>query len=173
MNQGFKRDSKWRTNSTKYQFLQFIWQFQIAAKSTSPDMTTVLHARPSGRFIEKQSNLRRKKLYRTNQDCNFLEGVKSWWTSVKDELCAIRCYPFLWFVFNWPASALWDSCIIGRYFSYLSFLLHDKIFKNGPSQIWGRQPLKNFTRSILASFIPIYFKQIRTIAVFYSSHGNA
>ena len=42
--------------------------------STGPDMTAVLHAWPYGRFIEIQSNLRRKKLYRTNQGSNCLGG---------------------------------------------------------------------------------------------------
>ena len=37
-------------------------------------MTTVFHAWPYGRFIEIQSNLRRKKLHRTNQGSNFLGG---------------------------------------------------------------------------------------------------
>ena len=37
-------------------------------------MTTVFHAWPCGRFIEIQSNLRRKKLHRTNQGSNFLGG---------------------------------------------------------------------------------------------------
>ena len=40
-------------------------------------MTTAFHARVYGRFIEIQSNLRRKKLYRTNQDSNFLAGSQS------------------------------------------------------------------------------------------------
>ena len=31
-----------------------------------------IHARPYGRFTEIQSNLRRKKLQRTNQDSHFL-----------------------------------------------------------------------------------------------------
>ena len=39
---------------------------EVAAGSTSADMTTVFRARPYGRFIEIQSNLRRKKLRRTN-----------------------------------------------------------------------------------------------------------
>ena len=30
----------------------------------------------------------------------------------------------------------------------------DKLFKNGPSKICGRQPLKNFTWSILEYFVP-------------------
>ena len=38
------------------------------------DMPTVFHAWPYGRFIEIQSNLRRKKLHRTNQSSNFLGG---------------------------------------------------------------------------------------------------
>ena len=37
-------------------------------------MTTLSHARPYGRFISKQSKLRRKKLYRTNKASNFLGG---------------------------------------------------------------------------------------------------
>ena len=37
-------------------------------------MTTVFHAWPHGRFIEIQSNLRRKKLHKTNQSSNFLGG---------------------------------------------------------------------------------------------------
>ena len=40
----------------------------------SPDMKTVFHAWPYGGFIEIQSNLRREKLRRTNQGCNFLGG---------------------------------------------------------------------------------------------------
>ena len=35
--------------------------FQLAARSNSVDMTAVFHARPYGRFIEKQANLRRKE----------------------------------------------------------------------------------------------------------------
>ena len=30
----------------------------------------------------------------------------------------------------------------------------DKVFKNGPSEICGRQPLKQFTWSILEYFVP-------------------
>ena len=37
-------------------------------------MTTVFHARSYGRFIEIQSNLRRKKPHRTNQGSNFVGG---------------------------------------------------------------------------------------------------
>ena len=37
-------------------------------------MTTVFHTWPYGRFIEIQSNLRRKKLHRPNQGSNFLGG---------------------------------------------------------------------------------------------------
>ena len=48
--------------------------FQVATRSTSPDMTTVFHTWPSSRFIEIQSNLRRKKLHETNQGSNFLGG---------------------------------------------------------------------------------------------------
>ena len=37
-----------------------------------PDMTTGLYIRLYGRFIDMQSNFRRKKLYRTNQGSNIL-----------------------------------------------------------------------------------------------------
>ena len=47
---------------------------QVAAWSTIPDMTTVFHASPYGRFIEVQSNRRIKELHRTNQDSSFLGG---------------------------------------------------------------------------------------------------
>ena len=40
-------------------------------------MTTVFHAWLYGRFIEIQSNLRKKKLHRTNQGSNFLGGSLS------------------------------------------------------------------------------------------------
>ena len=43
----------------------------------SPDMTTIFHAWLYGRFIEIQSNLRKKKLHRTNPDSNFLGGSLS------------------------------------------------------------------------------------------------
>ena len=41
---------------------------------TSPDVTTVFHTWARGRFIEIQSNLKRKKLHRTNLGSNLLEG---------------------------------------------------------------------------------------------------
>ena len=74
MTQGFMRGSKRKTNSPAYPFLWLIQQFQVATRSTSTDMTTVFHAWLYGRFIEIQSNLRRKKLHRTNQGSNFLGG---------------------------------------------------------------------------------------------------
>ena len=43
-----------------------------ATRSTNPDMTTVFYTWPYGRFIEIQSNFRRKNLYRRNQGSNFL-----------------------------------------------------------------------------------------------------
>ena len=54
------------------QLFWLIQQFQVATRATSPDMRTVFHAWPYGGFIEIQSNLRRKKLHRTNQGSNFL-----------------------------------------------------------------------------------------------------
>ena len=44
-----------------------IQQFQVETRSTSPGAATVFHAWPYCRFIEIESNLRRKKLHRTNQ----------------------------------------------------------------------------------------------------------
>ena len=39
-----------------------------------PDTTTVFHIRQYDRFIKIESNLERKKLYRTNQGSKFLGG---------------------------------------------------------------------------------------------------
>ena len=55
-----------------YPFFQLIQQFQVATRRNTPDITTVFHTRPYGRFIEIQSNFTRKKLHRTNQGSNFL-----------------------------------------------------------------------------------------------------
>ena len=74
MSQEFKRSSEWRTNSPAYLFLWLIQQFQLATRTTSPDMTTVFHAWLDDRFIQIQRNLRRKKLHRMNQGPNFLGG---------------------------------------------------------------------------------------------------
>ena len=43
-------------------------------RSTSPDLTTVFHTWPYGKFIEIQSTLRRKKLHRTNKVPVFFGG---------------------------------------------------------------------------------------------------
>ena len=74
MNQGFKRGSRWRTNSPEYLFFYLIQNFQVATCSTSPDMKTVFHTWPYGRFLDIHSNLERKKFLRTNQGSNFSEG---------------------------------------------------------------------------------------------------
>ena len=47
---------------------------QSSSHEHSPDMTTIPHAWSYGRFIKIQSNLRGKKLHRTNQTSNFLGG---------------------------------------------------------------------------------------------------
>ena len=47
--------------------------FQLAAWSTSLEVTTVFHWWSHGRFVEMQINHRRKKLHRTNQGSNFLK----------------------------------------------------------------------------------------------------
>ena len=41
---------------------------------TTPDIAKEFHARPHGRFIEMQGNLRRKKLQRMNKSSNLLGG---------------------------------------------------------------------------------------------------
>ena len=46
-------------------------------------MTTIFHTWPYGRFIEIQSNLRRKKLHRTNQGSNFFRGSFSHWDNLR------------------------------------------------------------------------------------------
>ena len=74
MSQGFKRGSRWRTNSPEYLFFYLIQNFQVATCSTSPDMKTVFHKWPYGRFLDIHSNLERKKFLRTNQGSNFSEG---------------------------------------------------------------------------------------------------
>ena len=74
MSQGFMRGRNKRTKSLAYPFLYLIQQFQVATRSTSPDMTTVFHAWSPGRLVKMQSNLRRMKLHRTNQGSNFLGG---------------------------------------------------------------------------------------------------
>ena len=58
----------------------------MTARSNNPDMTTVLYAWPCGRFIEIQSNLRSKKLYRKNQGSNFLGGSFSNRDNMRDPI---------------------------------------------------------------------------------------
>ena len=36
----------------------------------------------------------------------------------------------------------------------ISWTIWDIVFMNGPSKIWGRQPLKNFTWSIFQHLVP-------------------
>ena len=71
-----KRCSKCWTNSptcfrTCFRNLSNI---QVAATSTSLDMTTVFHARQYVTFIEIKSNSRGKKLHKMSQGSNFLGG---------------------------------------------------------------------------------------------------
>ena len=77
MSQDFKRSSNRRTKNPAYLFMQLIKLFKVATRSKSPDMTTVFHAWPYGRFIEIQCSLRRKKLHWMNQGSNFLWGTFS------------------------------------------------------------------------------------------------
>ena len=54
--------SKHCTKSPTNWLLSFFSIFYVTIRSTSPDMATVFHARPYGRFIEIKSNFRRRKL---------------------------------------------------------------------------------------------------------------
>ena len=51
--------------------------YKVAARSTTPDMAIVFHARLYGKFIEIKSNHRRKKRQRKNQGSNFIGGCFS------------------------------------------------------------------------------------------------
>ena len=73
MSQVFKERSQVKDQQSYISVFVFFLTI-IAATKTSPNMTTVFHARLHGRFVEIKSNLRRKKLYRTNQNSVFLEG---------------------------------------------------------------------------------------------------
>ena len=53
----------------------FIQNIKEITMKTSPEMTTVFHARLYGIFIEKKSNLKRKKLHKKNQGYNSLEDT--------------------------------------------------------------------------------------------------
>ena len=77
MNQGFKRGSNGGNNSPAYTFFVAHQQFQVATRSTSSDMTRVLHAWLYGRFIEIQNILRGKELHRTSQGSRLLAGTFS------------------------------------------------------------------------------------------------
>ena len=42
----------------------------------------------------------------------------------------------------------------------LNKIIWDKVFKNGPSKICGRQPLKKFTWSVFEYFISFYHRTL-------------
>ena len=85
MSDRFKRSSKCRDNSPTYLPLKLIQHIQVPTGSISPGMTTVFHARPYDRFIEIMSNLWSNRLYKTNQDFNFLGGSFSNSTDIDKE----------------------------------------------------------------------------------------
>ena len=64
-------------------------------------MTTVFHARANGRFIEIQSNLRRKKLHRMNQGSHFLGGT----FSKRSNLMKRGIPLWIW----WKVNGNWDN----------------------------------------------------------------
>ena len=43
---------------------------------------------------------------------------------------------------------------------YIAYLIWDKVFKNRPSKICGRQPLKNFNLTIPEYFVPFRDKEV-------------
>ena len=53
---------------------------------------------------------------------------------------------------NWKRAGIWFWKILE---DHLWEIIWDKVFKNRPSKICGRQPFKNFTWSILEYFDPI------------------
>ena len=59
--------------------------------------------------------------------------------------------PVIWFALQikWLV-AIWNA-VLGRN-RLRTLIIWDKVFKNGPSKICGKQPLKNFTWSILECF---------------------
>ena len=61
----------------------YIQHIQVAIRSTSPGMVTVLYVKPDGRFIEIKYNFWGKKLHRKNQGSNFLRSSFSNRDSVK------------------------------------------------------------------------------------------
>ena len=78
MCQGFKGGSKWRTNSPAYiHFCSLSNNSKKQVGVTAQTWLQIFHTWPNKRFIETQSNLRRKKLHRTSHDSNFLGG-KFW-----------------------------------------------------------------------------------------------
>ena len=81
-----------KTNHLAYLFLQSIQQFQVATRSIIPGMIAVFSAWLYGRFVEIQSNLRKKKLHRTNQNSNFEKKVN---TSILKDDFSSRTDPFI------------------------------------------------------------------------------
>ena len=71
MSQVFKERSQVKDQQSYISVFVFFLTI-IAATKNSPNMTTVFHARLYGRFVDIKSNLRRKKLYRTNQNSSVL-----------------------------------------------------------------------------------------------------
>ena len=57
-----------QVKGSTYPFLELIQEFQVAIRSTSPDMTAVFRTWSYGRFIEIQSKLR---------ETNFIERIKA------------------------------------------------------------------------------------------------
>ena len=65
----YRKDLSWPhfDNEPKVQENQQVKdQIQVVTGGTSPEVTTVFHTWADGRFIDIQSNLRRKKLHRMN-----------------------------------------------------------------------------------------------------------
>ena len=81
-----------KTNHLAYPFLQPIQQFQVAARSIIPGMKAVFNACSYGRFIEIQSNLRKKKILRTNQNSNLEKKV---YTSILKDDFSLRTNQFI------------------------------------------------------------------------------
>ena len=70
----YRKDLRKGRTKTPVTFSSLIQHFQVTVSNTSPHMTTLFHARLSGRFKEIKGNLRRKKLHKVNHVSSFFGG---------------------------------------------------------------------------------------------------
>ena len=61
---------------------------------------------------------------------------------------------------KWSICWKWVKEMLVPSLHYIAYLIWDKVFKNGPSKICGRQPLKNFSLTIPEYFVPFRDKEV-------------